>query len=287
MSGTLDIRPDDSLAGDARYRRLVEILASLDGALIAFSGGVDSSLLAAAAKDVLGERVRLVTARSPTYAADESAQAAALAAALGLPQRHLDTNELDDPAFARNGPDRCYHCKRALFARLRDMARAEGLAEVLDGFNRDDNGDFRPGRRAARELGVRSPLEEAGLGKADVRELARLRGLPNWNAPARACLASRIPYGEPVTRARLERIEKAESGLAALGLGQLRVRDHGRLARVEVAPDQLERALAKDVRAAIVAACRAAGYTWIALDLEGYRTGSLNEALERGDSAKP
>lgn len=285
MSGASDIRPDDSLAGDARYRRLVEILGSLDGALIAFSGGVDSSLLAAAAKDALGERVRLVTARSPTYAADESAQAAALAAALGLPQRYLDTNELDDPAFARNEPDRCYHCKRALFARLRDMARAEGLAEVLDGFNRDDNSDFRPGRRAARELGVRSPLEEAGLGKTDVRELARLRGLPNWDAPARACLASRIPYGEPVTRARLKRIEKAETGLAALGLGQLRVRDHGRLARVEVAPAALERAFRPEVRKAIVDACRLAGYTWVALDLEGYRTGSLNEALEDGGAA--
>jgi uncharacterized protein len=287
MNGAPDILPDPALAREPRYARLTEILRSIGGALVAFSGGVDSSLLAAAAKDALGERVLLVTARSPTYTEGESSQAASLAGALRMRHRFLDTRELEDPGFVRNDPDRCYHCKRELFARLADMAAAEGLGAVVDGFNRDDLGDYRPGHRAAQELGVRSPLCEAGLSKSDVRDLARLRGLPNWNAPARACLASRIPFGEAITPQRLTRVAAAEAALGGLGFSQWRVRDHGLLARVEVAPDQLERALSKDVRAAIVAACRAAGYTWIALDLEGYRTGSLNEALDRGDSAKP
>ncbi len=279
MSGPLPIHPDPALGSDERYHRLLAILRTLNGALVAFSGGVDSSLLAAAAKDALGERVLLVTARSPLHPPSEAQAAEALAAALGIAHRFLDTHELDDPAVSRNDADRCYHCKRALFSRLAEMAAAENLAAVVDGFNRDDRDDYRPGRRATRELGVRSPLEEAALGKEDVRALARLRGLPNWDAPARACLASRLPYGERLTAERLARVARAEAGLEALGFTQLRVRDHGLLARVEVAPADLDRACQAPVRAAIAAACRAAGYTWASLDLEGYRTGSLNEAL--------
>jgi uncharacterized protein len=266
--------------------RLLAALGAMDGALLAYSGGVDSSLLLSVAREALGERVLAITARSATYPEAEGRQAEAIARSLGARHAFLDTRELEQADFRANPPERCYLCKLELFGQLRRLAAQEGLAEVVDGFNLDDHADYRPGHRAARELGVRSPLAEAGLGKAAVRRLARSRGLPNWDAPAAACLASRIPYGVELTPARLQRIERAEAAIRALGFRVVRVRDHGELARVELGPDELGRALAGDVRLALARACRDQGFTFASLDLEGYRTGSLNELLPTSDASE-
>jgi uncharacterized protein len=262
----------------ARWQRLLDELRRLPGAVVAFSGGVDSSVLLAAAHEALGDRVLAVTARSATYTPAEEHAARELAAQLGVRWRVVETDELSDPAFRANPPERCYLCKRELLTRLRAIAAEAGDAAVLEGSNVDDLGDVRPGRRAVQELGVRSPLLEAGLTKAQIRALARRRGLPNWDHPAAACLASRIPYGEPITVERLRRIGAAEQALRARGFVVVRVRDHGALARVEVGADELPRLLDPDLRSAVVADLKAAGYTWVAADLQGYRTGAMNEA---------
>jgi uncharacterized protein len=264
---------------EASWRRLVGTLRGVDGAVVAFSGGVDSSLLLLAAREALGDRVLAVTARSPTYPPDEADEARRIAALAGARHRFIDTEEMADPAFRGNPPTRCYACKRELFARLRGIAAEERLEAVLDGSNVDDEGDFRPGRRAAQEQGVRSPLLEAGLTKADVRALARARGLPNWDRPAQACLASRVPYGEELTPERLARVARAEAAVRALGFAVVRVRDHGRVARIEVAPGEVARLLESGVRERVVGALKDAGYTWVAADLEGYRVGAMNEGL--------
>jgi pyridinium-3,5-biscarboxylic acid mononucleotide sulfurtransferase len=266
---------------DPTYERLTALLRGIGGTVVAFSGGVDSTLLMAAAHDALGERALAVTAASRTYSGEELERARQLARLVGARHEVVETHELDSPAYRANPPDRCYHCKRELFTALRAIAAREGLAAVVDGNNTDDLGDFRPGSRAASEAGVRSPFVELSLGKADVRRLARERGLPNADLPANACLASRVPYGVEITAARLERIGQAERALRALGFALLRVRDHGDVARVEVEPARLAEALAPGVRERIVAACRDAGYLYVCVDLEGYRTGSMNEALPR------
>ncbi len=264
---------------DALYDRLVDRLRGLGRAVVAFSGGVDSSLLLAAARDALGDRALAVTAVSATYAAYEGERAAAVAKLLGARHRVVRTREMDDPEFRRNPPDRCYHCKLELYRALAAIAAEEGGAAVVDGSNTDDANDVRPGRRAVAELGVLTPLAELGCDKATVRRLARERGLPNWADPACACLASRVPYGEEITPARLDRIAGAEADLRALGFVTLRVRDHGPVARIEVGAAEIDRALSPDVRGALVAACRRRGYAFVCLDLEGYRVGSLNEVL--------
>jgi uncharacterized protein len=240
---------------------------------------VDSTLLVAAAVDVLGDRVLAVTAHSPTYPRSEAAAAAELVTSLGARHRVIETRELSDPAYAANPPDRCYHCKSELLSRLLDVAREEGLEAVLEGSNADDRGDTRPGLRAVSELGIRSPYIEAGLGKDDIRAIARERGLPNWDKPAMACLASRIPYGEQITAERLGRVERAEEALRAMGLAHVRVRDHGTVARIEVGDPDFGRLLDPDLRGRVIAALKAAGYSYVALDLEGYRTGAMNETL--------
>jgi uncharacterized protein len=263
----------------SKYEALKEALRPLGGAVVAYSGGVDSTLLVAAAVDVLGERVLAVTARSATYPRSEAAAAAGIVSSLGARHRVIETEELSDPRFSSNPPDRCYHCKRDLLSRLLDVAREEGLEAVLEGSNTDDRGDHRPGLRAVAELGIRSPYIEAGLGKDDIRAIARELGLPNWDKPAMACLASRIPYGERITAGRLGRVERAEEALRALGLAHVRVRDHGTVARIEVDEPDFERLLDAAVRALVIEKLKDAGYSYVSLDLEGYRTGAMNETL--------
>ena len=251
-------------------------LARLDRVVVAFSGGADSALLAWAAADVLGERALAVTAVSPSLAPEEEADCGALAAEWGLRWRAVATDELADPAYAANDGDRCYHCKQELMAVLGPLAAAEGATVAL-GVNLDDLGDHRPGQAAAAEAGAVFPLVDAGFTKADVRRVSRELGLRTWDKPAAACLASRVPYGTPVTFGVLDEVARAESGLRRLGFRSLRVRHHGDVARVELPLEELEAALAR--REEVVAAVRAAGYRWVALDLEGLRSGNLNDAL--------
>ncbi|MBK8100860.1 MAG: ATP-dependent sacrificial sulfur transferase LarE [Planctomycetes bacterium] len=264
---------------DRKIAALQERLAGLPGAIVAFSGGVDSTALLQACKAALGDRVVAVTADSPSMPRAELAETRALAARIGVRHVVLPTQELLQSGYRRNAGDRCYYCKKELFttvaARRADVAPADWV--VVYGAIVDDLGDHRPGQRAAAEFAVQAPLVDAGFGKADVRALCRAAGLPNADKPAMACLSSRVPYGTPIDAPMLTQIERAEQAVRALGLRQVRVRHHDQLARVEVAVDELEQAFAQ--REAIGKAVRAAGYTWVALDVFGYRSGALNEVL--------
>ena len=263
----------------AKLKLLRERVRVIGSAVVAFSSGVDSTFLLRVAHEELGERVVAATIRSHTFPKRELDEAVAFCRAEGIRHAIIDSEELDIPGFAENPPDRCYHCKRELFSKLLDFARENGLAAVLEGSNLDDDGDYRPGRRAIRELGIVSPLHEAGLTKAEIRALSREMGLPTSDKPSFACLTSRFPYGERITAAALERVEKAEQWLldAGLGLSQLRVRSHGNLARIEVPPDTIPHLAAH--AAEIAAAFKELGFAYVTLDLRGYRTGSMNEVL--------
>ncbi|MCS7080555.1 MAG: ATP-dependent sacrificial sulfur transferase LarE [Chloracidobacterium sp.] len=252
--------------------------------LIAFSGGVDSSYLAFVAGQELGERALTVTGRSPSLAATEQSAVTQFVTRYRLRHVFLDTHELDNPAYAANPPDRCYFCKQELFTRLCALATQYGATVICDGTNADDLKDVRPGRRAAAEAGVASPLARFGFTKADIRERSRYWGLPTADKPASPCLASRIPYGQPVTIGKLTTIERGEEALRALGFREVRLRHHDRLARIEIAPEELPRALDPAMAARLVAALKPLGFTFITLDLEGFRSGSLNGTeAERSD----
>ena len=260
---------------DEKYALLQATLRDLGSVLVAFSGGVDSTLLLKVAYDTLGERTVAATADSETYPREELAQARELAALIGCRHIVVRTDELHDPGYAANSPDRCYYCKKTLFAELEPLAQQLGMRSIAYGAMADDIGTHRPGHRAAAEFQVRSPLIEAGLGKAEIRALAQRLGLPNWNKPSFACLSSRIAYGEAVTADKLRALDEAERFMRGLGLRQFRVRHHDTIARLEVEPDDV--ALVVERREAIVARLKELGYVYVTLDLQAFRSGSMNE----------
>jgi uncharacterized protein len=263
-----------------KERKLLEILASMESAIVAFSGGVDSAYLAVVAQQALGERSLAVTGESPSYPDHQRRMALEVVEQFRLAHRFVRTEEIENPEYLKNHPDRCFHCKSELYTRLKAVSADGGFRFILDGANADDRMDFRPGRRAAKLMGVRSPLEEAELTKAEIRLLSEKRKLPTASEPASACLASRVPYESPITIQKLDQVEKGEEALRRLGFRHMRVRHHDSLARLEFAPDELARALAPEVRAILVAEIKKVGYRFVTIDLEGYRTGSLNEVLE-------
>lgn len=263
----------------ARERALVTRLRALPSLIVAYSGGVDSAYLAWRATREMDVRALCVTADSASYPERHRRMAFDVAQQFGLHHEIIRTGELERDAYRANGLDRCYHCKHELYSQLSKLAHDRGFEAVADGSNADDRGDYRPGRQAAREFGVISPLDEAGLSKADIRELSREAGLPTWDEPASACLSSRIPYFSEVTEEKLDAIERAEDAVRALGFRVLRVRHHGDVARLEVGASELPRLLEPHVREAVDAALRALGFRYVTVDLRGYRLGSLNEGL--------
>jgi uncharacterized protein len=267
----------DALAGKAE--RLHALIAGYRSLVVAFSGGVDSAYLAIVAGRILGPRALAVTADSPSYPDSHRRLALGIAGQFGFAHEIIHTAELERPEYRANPANRCYYCKDELYRNLSALARDRGLAVVVDGNNADDRGDYRPGRQAAREYGVQSPLDEADLTKDDIRALARDAGLASWNEPASACLSSRIPYGQEVTDERLRQIERAEDAVRELGFRIFRVRHHDAVARLEIARAEMPRALDPEVNEKLVAALKALGYQYVSLDLQGYRLGSLNEAL--------
>jgi len=270
------VKLDDKLW--QKYERLKKIIESLEGVVIGFSGGVDSTFLLKAAHDVLGDKVLAVIATSETYPQREIEDALKLAQELGVRFKLIKTHELQDDNFRQNPPQRCYYCKKELFTKLKTIAQEKGFKWVLDGSNYDDLDDFRPGTKARDELGVRSPLQEAKLTKKDIRLLSKYFGLSTWSKPSFACLASRFPYYTPIDEEDLQRIGQAEDFLRGLGFRQVRVRHHGFLARIEVLLEEIPRLV--EQKEMVVKKFKALGYRYVTIDLEGYRSGSMNEVLE-------
>ncbi|HZU27381.1 MAG TPA: ATP-dependent sacrificial sulfur transferase LarE [Bryobacteraceae bacterium] len=269
----------DAAALEAKQQALLGLLRGMGRVIVAYSGGTDSAYLAWAAAQALGDNAVAITADSASIPESHKRDAERFARENGIRHEYIDTHEFDNPDYARNNPDRCFHCKDELFTRLAEVGEARGYEHIVYGVNVDDLGDYRPGQRAAKQHDIDAPLVDAGLTKAEIRELSRLAGLETWNRPASACLSSRIPYGTAVTRENVRTVEKGEEAIGALGFRQFRVRYHGDLVRIEIAPEELPRALTPEMAREFTAIFKRLGFHYITLDLQGYRQGSLNEAL--------
>ncbi len=283
MLDTRSVNRNDIEALDAetqaKYAQLQALLRDMESVLVAYSGGVDSALLLKVAHDVLGSRAMGALAVSPAYAPEETGEAMAVAEQMGIPVITLETHELEDERYVANDFNRCYFCKTELFTQLEPLAKRHNLRYIAYGVNKDDDGDFRPGQKAAREFNVRGPLKEAEMGKREIRAVARLLGVPVWDKPAMACFSSRIPYGSKVDVASLQMIYKAEKLLRDLGFHQLRVRHHDKIARIEVERSELPRLIEDEMSRIVTEGLRKIGYTYVTVDLLGYRSGSMNESF--------
>jgi len=265
------------MPGLNKFLKLKDILRDMGSVIIAYSGGVDSTFLVKVAKDTLGEKAMAVIGTSPTYPQKEFKEAKDYAEEIGIRYIVIETDEISDPSFSSNTRERCYYCKKKLFTKIKEIAKKQGIDFILDGTNKDDQKDFRPGRKACQELDVRSPLFEAGLSKGEIRKLSRRLKLPTWDKPPQACLSSRFPYGEEITEEKLKRVEEGEMFIKSLGFRQVRLRHYGKLARIEVDKEDIQRFFKNGVREKIVDKLLNLGYTYVTLDLEGYCTGSLNK----------
>ncbi len=270
---------DGLMDTEENLKKLKENIKTLESVVVAFSGGVDSSLVAKVCYDVLGNKALAVTARSETYPAHEYEEAKKIAQEIGIPHLTINTSELGIKGFAENPPNRCYFCKSELFGKLREIADEKGYKNVADGANLDDTNEYRPGIDAARELAVRSPLKESGLRKDDIRKISKYLKLSNWDKPSYACMSSRFPYGQSITEEKLAIVSAAEEYLRGIGLKQFRVRHHDTIARIEALPEDFARLLQNGSRSELIKKFKQIGYTYVTIDMEGYRSGSMNEVL--------